>query len=147
MTYKDKGSYESSPPCNEGSQDAMHSDTRQGTRNKEHTTWGKQLAIEGSQRAMHCNTPQHTATHCNTLQHTQQVTHNLLDPDQLSLCQLTHNSDTQIAWAKWLLKSDTQKRHINCIYTYIYIYIYVYMYICIYYIQIHSINKYTHILT
>ena len=46
MSYKDKGSYESSPPCT-----AIHN--------------GK-YAIH----ATHCNTLQHTVSHCNALQHT-----------------------------------------------------------------------------
>jgi len=49
MTYKDKGSYECSPPC---------------------TSSFCSSTLTLLHPATHCNTLHHTATHCNTLQHT-----------------------------------------------------------------------------
>jgi len=63
MTYEDKASYDSTPPC------TSHHNTLQHTQ-KNDSTWYPQTL------ATHCNTLyhtslQHTATHCNTLQRTQ----------------------------------------------------------------------------
>jgi len=81
MTYKDKGSYESSPPCNVSIIRnnmtwfnpsflrirtvclLVHAYTHEGEsvlRSYDH-----QCVLQWT----HCNTLQHTATHCNTLQH------------------------------------------------------------------------------
>ena len=57
MTYKDKGSYESSPPCTSPKITLHVSSPSRKRKSLQHT-------------ATHCNTLQHTATHCNTLQHT-----------------------------------------------------------------------------
>jgi len=71
MTYKDKGSYESSPPCTIifygicmytlKALNVDHCNTLQHT-----ATYCNILQLT----ATHCNTLQHTTTHHNTLQHT-----------------------------------------------------------------------------
>ena len=53
MTYGDKATYVTAPPCTELTSEL---------------TFEKKVAPQHT--ATHCNTLQHTATHCNTLQHT-----------------------------------------------------------------------------
>jgi len=74
MTYKDKGSYESSPPC-------MWHRTATHCQKLEHT-------------ATHCNTLQHTATHCNTLQHI--ATHCNTLPKTGTCCNTRQNTATHL---------------------------------------------------
>jgi len=73
-TYKDKGSYESSPPCT--SRNTHKSVSTSPTwislytqSNKSGRIWMSPVTSEWV-KATHCNTLQHTATHCNTPQHT-----------------------------------------------------------------------------
>ena len=93
MTYKDKGSYESSPPCMYvHTPKHTHAQTRTHThirtrayvltrtctctqkREFEHPSKGQMIETgntlqDTKTNAPHCNTLQHTATHCNTLHH------------------------------------------------------------------------------
>ena len=76
LTYKDKGSYESSPPCMNHMNSmkyltytlqhtATHCNTLHHTAPRRNNEFNE---ISDVHTATHCNTLQHTATHCTTLQ-------------------------------------------------------------------------------
>ena len=128
MTYKDKGSYESSPPCMRGSHIyACHCNTLQhigydtnvcGVRDQvlhcntlqytaTHCSWHRCMlsmwqSISLQHTATHCNTLQHTATHCNTLFSTQVYVEYVT-----KYCTVTHCNtlqhivrDTGVCWVR-----------------------------------------------
>jgi len=67
MTYGDKGSYESSPPCTSTCKNVRMS--AHASFPIQHTATRCNTLQQLQHTSTHCNTLQHTAIHCNTLQH------------------------------------------------------------------------------